>query len=141
MYFLLFNLIFLLLETLRKYPPATNLSRKTQNNYNVPGTDLVIEKGISVLIPIYSIHHDPAYYPNPEIFDPDRFDNSEGSKKRDSMTWLPFGEGNFLLKKSMLMNEIEIILLFCFCRSTKLYWNSLWYDANKNWSSHTVKKF
>lgn len=47
----------------------------------------MIEKGKTVLIPIHAIHHDPEYYPNPDKFDPDRFDAEEKSK-RDTMTWL-----------------------------------------------------
>lgn len=47
---------------------------------------------MQVIIPVYGIHHDPEYYPNPEIFDPDRF-SVEGKKSRDSISWLPFGDG------------------------------------------------
>lgn len=68
------------------------MTRQTQNDYPVPGSDVVIEKGKTVLIPIHAIHHDPEYYPNPEKFDPDRFDAEEKSK-RDTMTWLAFGSG------------------------------------------------
>lgn len=41
---------------------------------------------------MYAIHNDPEFYPNPERFDPDRFDGEE-KKKRDAMTWLGFGAG------------------------------------------------
>lgn len=34
--------------------------------------DLKIPKGISVIIPVYGMQHDPKYYPNPDTFDPDR---------------------------------------------------------------------
>lgn len=58
----------------------------------MPGTSIVIEKGVYVEIPVLGVHHDPEYYPNPDQFDPDRFD-SEKAKYRNPMTWLPFGEG------------------------------------------------
>lgn len=61
-------------------------------DYQIPDTKIIIEKGTMVLIPVYSIHHDPEYYPNPEKFDPNRFSNEE-QKKRDPMTFLGFGEG------------------------------------------------
>lgn len=81
-----------IIETLRKYPPASFLTRQAINDYPVPGSNVVIEKRSPVLIPIHAIHHDPEYYPNPEAFDPERFSNEE-KLKRDPMTWLAFGSG------------------------------------------------
>lgn len=80
------------IETLRKYPPVAILDRKSESDYQVSATNLTIEKGVKVLIPILAIQHDPKYYPNPEKFDPDRFEIEE-VKKRNPMTWLPFGDG------------------------------------------------
>lgn len=68
------------------------LFRITKNDYCVPSSDIVIEKGTSIFIPTYAIHHDPDYYPDPEKFDPDRFSNEE-KKKRNTSTWMPFGDG------------------------------------------------
>ena len=68
--------------------------RRTKNDYTVPGTEQVIEKGQGIIIPIQSIQRDEQYYHDPEKFDPDRFESDE-VKKRDLMTWLPFGEGTF----------------------------------------------
>lgn len=85
-------LSFISIETLRKYPPVANLTRGTQKDYPVPGTKFIIEKGTQVWIPIYAIQHDPEYYPDPEKFDPERFKPEEVAK-RDSVLWLPFGEG------------------------------------------------
>lgn len=77
---------------MRKYPPLSNLNRFAKSDYQVPNTEQVIEKGMSIVIPVYAIQHDEEFYPNPEKFEPDRF-NSEEVQKRDIMTWLPFGEG------------------------------------------------
>ena len=68
------------------------LDRKCVKAYNIPNTDIVIEKGCKVVIPSYAIHHDPRYYPDPDAFDPDRF-QEENVKSRPSYTYLPFGEG------------------------------------------------
>ncbi|RZC32213.1 p450 domain containing protein, partial [Asbolus verrucosus] len=79
-------------ETLRKYPPASFLTRRCVKDYKVPGEDVVIEKGTRVLIPILGIHYDKEYYPDPEKFDPERF-NEENKSSRHSYAHIPFGEG------------------------------------------------
>ncbi|XP_076271101.1 putative cytochrome P450 6a20 isoform X2 [Rhynchophorus ferrugineus] len=79
-------------ETLRKYPPGGNLPRVCSKTYRVPGTDVVIEKGTKVQIPVWGIQMDPEYYPDPETFDPERF-TADNKAKRPEMTFLPFGEG------------------------------------------------
>lgn len=77
---------------MRKYAPTAVLSRKVNEDYRIPGTDIVLDKGTAVIIPVHGIHYDPEFYPDPEKFDPDRF-SSEEKMKRDPMTFLAFGEG------------------------------------------------
>ena len=54
--------------------------------------DVVLEKGLATVISVLEIHHDPNYYPEPERFDPERF-NEEEKAKRHHYVYLPFGEG------------------------------------------------
>lgn len=61
-------------ETLRKYPIMAMLTREAQENYTFKGTKVTIEKGIKVWILPYGIQNDPDIFPNPDIFDPERFD-------------------------------------------------------------------
>lgn len=77
-------------ETLRKHPPFPFLPRMCNKTYKVPETDIVIEPGTVVQIPVQSIHRDPDYYRNPDKFDPERF-NDEG--KDQMRPFLAFGEG------------------------------------------------
>ncbi|XP_062552472.1 cytochrome P450 6a8-like [Armigeres subalbatus] len=79
-------------ESLRKYPPIANILRNVTKPYPVPGTNVTLEKDSRVLLPVYAIHHDPQYYPNPEQYDPDRF-NPDQAASRHPMAFVPFGEG------------------------------------------------
>lgn len=72
------------------YPPVTMLNRICVKDYTIPGTNTVVEKGTPVLMLLYGIHRDQEYFPEPEKFDPSRFD--EG-KEQVSFTYMPFGEG------------------------------------------------
>ncbi|UXI22220.1 MAP kinase-activated protein kinase [Sarcoptes scabiei] len=47
---------------------------------------------MDIYIPIYAVHHDPEYYPDPERYDPERF-MPENRHKLVPYTYLPFGGG------------------------------------------------
>ncbi|XP_065352450.1 cytochrome P450 9e2-like [Cloeon dipterum] len=81
-----------LLESLRMYPPAGAMNRLCTKRYQFPDSDLKIEVGTTMTVPIYAIHHDPKYWPNPGKFDPERF-TDENKKSRLPYTFFPFGEG------------------------------------------------
>lgn len=53
---------------------------------------MVIEKGTTVVIPVLGIHHNEEFYPEPEKFDPERF-NDTNKGLRESYAFIPFGEG------------------------------------------------
>ncbi|EZA50778.1 hypothetical protein DMN91_001383 [Ooceraea biroi] len=81
-----------ILETLRKYPSAPLLSRKCEYKYQIPDSKVELPAGMRVIIPIYGLHHDPNYYPDPATFNPERF-TEENRRTRHPYTYLPFGEG------------------------------------------------
>lgn len=56
------------------------------------GTDFTIKKGQMVFIPAHVIHNDPEFFPNPSVYDPDRF-SPEQQAKRSHYAYLPFGHG------------------------------------------------
>lgn len=91
-------------EGLRKYPPINVLTRKCTKEYNVPGTNLTIPKGTQCTIPVYSIHRDEKYYPQPDVFDPERF-NSENTANRIPFTFLPFGKPYYFV---IVMNKCKM---------------------------------
>ncbi|KAK4878671.1 hypothetical protein RN001_011177 [Aquatica leii] len=79
-------------ETLRKYPPAGVVARRCLDDYQVPESNLIIKRGTKVVISIQGLHHDPKYFPQPDVFDPERF-NDRNRKTIKPYTYLPFGEG------------------------------------------------
>ncbi|XP_049307459.1 probable cytochrome P450 6a21 isoform X3 [Bactrocera dorsalis] len=80
-------------ETLRKHTILPLLVRECLEDYQVPDQPKYeIKKGTLVIIPAVGIHYDEDYYPNPEEFNPDHF-TPEKVALRDSIEWLPFGDG------------------------------------------------
>ncbi|CAL1577717.1 unnamed protein product [Knipowitschia caucasica] len=56
--------------------------------------DFNVTKGTRVVINVWSLHHDPEEWPNPESFEPARFLNSDASGLViPSPSYLPFGVG------------------------------------------------
>ncbi|XP_050511162.1 cytochrome P450 6k1-like [Diabrotica virgifera virgifera] len=78
-------------ETLRRYPVLPFLDRRCNTDYSIPNSNVVIDKGTAVLIPIYGLHLDKDIFPDPYTYNPERFrekfDNSIGS------FFVPFGDG------------------------------------------------
>uniref|UniRef100_A0A1Y1M1H3 Cytochrome P450 n=3 Tax=Photinus pyralis TaxID=7054 RepID=A0A1Y1M1H3_PHOPY len=84
-------------EVLRKWPIAVFIDRKCMEQFVIQPehaneAELILEPGILCWIPIYAIHRDPKYYPEPEKFDPERF--SEKNKHQiNRSVYFPFGAG------------------------------------------------
>jgi len=77
---------------MRKYPADFFFLRKTTSDYTFNGIDISIPRDQKVWIPVYAIHRNPDFYPEPDVFDPERF-NEEAVKSRHPMVYLPFGNG------------------------------------------------
>jgi hypothetical protein len=57
------------------------------------------------------VHHDPAIYPNPYAFRPERFLEAEGGSPTGTYTWIPFGGGRRrCLGASFALLESKIVL-------------------------------
>lgn len=81
-------------ETLRKWPPAILTDRLCNKDYNLEVDDkkITIKAGQLIWIPIYCLHMDPNYFPEPEKFDPERF-NEENAGNIIPGTFIAFGVG------------------------------------------------
>lgn len=69
------------------------LIRKCTEPYVIRDTNIKLNQGTSVMVPVYAIHHDPNNFADPEKFDPERFYNEENVKNRPPGSYLPFGDG------------------------------------------------
>ncbi|KAL1386787.1 hypothetical protein pipiens_012807 [Culex pipiens pipiens] len=108
-------------EALRKWPPAVVSDRYSNRDYTYDdgaGSRFLIEKGRTIWIPTIAIHNDPKYYPNPDKFDPERF-NEQNRPNINLGAYLPFGIGprNCIGSRLALMEVKSIIycLLKDFC--------------------------
>ncbi|XP_055296745.1 uncharacterized protein LOC129565659 [Sitodiplosis mosellana] len=81
-------------ETLRKYPVLPLINRQCVKEYQIPGTNHIIEKGVHLYIPVLGLQMDEKYYEEPEKFIPDRFiDENSAGKNISNKPYLPFGDG------------------------------------------------
>lgn len=78
-------------EALRIHTPVGFLTRQCTKDSVLPVGNIRISKGTTVFIPIYDLHFDPKYFPEPEVFDPKRF--SPENKAKSEVAYLPFGRG------------------------------------------------
>ncbi|XP_017098788.2 probable cytochrome P450 6t1 [Drosophila bipectinata] len=85
-------------EVLRMYPPTAFLDRccNAPEGYDLSewkcGTPFKLRSGTPVYISVLGLHHDPQFWPSPEIFDPERFAPGQ-RQQHHPMTYLPFGAG------------------------------------------------
>ncbi|XP_028039903.1 cytochrome P450 6B5-like [Bombyx mandarina] len=80
-------------EAMRKYPPIGFIQRLCTKDAILPSNNLRISKDTVTVVPILAIHRDERFYPNPDVFDPERF-TPENIKERNKFSYLAFGEGN-----------------------------------------------
>ncbi|KAF7267268.1 hypothetical protein GWI33_019501 [Rhynchophorus ferrugineus] len=106
-------------ETLRLYPPINALSRVTVKSYKLKDSNLILNKGDKIIIPVVGLHRDPEYFPDPDRFDPDRF-SPERKNSIPSNVYMPFGDGpracigmRFALMQ-MTLGLVEILSNFRF---------------------------
>ncbi|XP_038202448.1 cytochrome P450 3A11-like isoform X2 [Arvicola amphibius] len=90
-------------ETLRLYAISDRLVRTCKQDMEMDG--VFIPKGSLVMIPIFSLHRDPQYWPEPEEFRPERF-SKQNKGSINPYVYMPFGYGprNCIGMRFALMN-------------------------------------
>ncbi|XP_074602161.1 cytochrome P450 3A56-like [Brevipalpus obovatus] len=77
-------------ETLRYLPPVPRIERRAHHDCTLDS--ILIPKDAIMVIPTYSLYHDPTYFPNPDKFDPQRFSHREQISSSSSV-FFPFATG------------------------------------------------
>ena len=96
-------------ESLRLYPPAPRFNREC-NQTCVVSDNLVLLEGVDVSVPVFLLHRNPKYWPNPEKFDPERF--RPGEQSYPPFAYLPFGEGpRHCIGKRLALLETKMALV------------------------------
>ncbi|XP_013135366.1 PREDICTED: cytochrome P450 9e2-like [Papilio polytes] len=103
-------------EVLRLWPPGVTMDRLCVKDYNLgkcnekSTKDYVVRKGESIIIPTWSIHRDPVYYPRPLHFDPERF-SEERKHLIQPFTYMPFGLGpRNCIGSRFALCEVKVLL-------------------------------
>ena len=78
-------------EALRLHPPLIILMRVVQKDFHVEGYE--ISAGQSIAVSPAVSNRLPEDFPNPDAFDPDRYDKPRQEDLVNRWTWIPFGAG------------------------------------------------
>jgi cytochrome P450 len=95
-------------ETMRLYPPAWSFVRTVLKD-DLLGKYRVKAKSLVILCP-YTMHRNPRYWPNPELFDPNRF-LPENVESRPRYAYFPFGGGpRICIASNFAMMEMVLVV-------------------------------
>ncbi|XP_078299370.1 cytochrome P450 4F3 isoform X1 [Panthera onca] len=102
-------------ESLRLHPPVTVVSRCCTQDVVLPD-GRVIPKGVICLVSIFGTHHNPSVWPDPEVYNPFRFD-PENIKERSSLAFIPFSAGpRNCIGQTFALTEIKVVLALTLLR-------------------------
>ncbi len=92
-------------ETLRLFPPAPITGRMTTSRYQLG--DYTLEPGTRIVLLLDAVNRDPASYPEPDEFRPERF---VGARPQPH-AWVPFGGGiKRCIGAAFAMRELTTVL-------------------------------
>ena len=97
-----------LMESMRLFPPAPLIVRRTTRPVPLDGT--TVQAGSSVHIPIYALHRQERLWPRAQTFDPDRFAPGPAAE-RERFAYMPFGAGpRVCIGAGLAMTEALVVL-------------------------------
>lgn len=94
-------------EAMRLYPPsAATFTRRALRDVELDGR--TIARGALVIIPIWNLHHDDRWFPEPGAFRPERF--LPGAPALPRSAFMPFGIGpHFCLGQQFATAEMALV--------------------------------
>ncbi|KAI7815579.1 cytochrome p450 [Rhyzopertha dominica] len=99
-----------IMETLRLYPPVPLIARKLNQDLKLVSGNYIVPKDSTVVIGTYLLHRRADLYPNPEIFDPDRF-LPEKCQERHYYSYIPFSAGpRSCVGRKYAMLKLKVLL-------------------------------
>ncbi|MFI9508883.1 cytochrome P450 [Nocardia sp. NPDC052566] len=95
-------------ESMRLYPPGPYGAREVTEDLRVG--EYTIPAGATIFYPIWAVHTNPEYWPDPTVFRPERF-ATHPSPERPRLAYIPFGFGPRSCEgASLAMVEAKLIL-------------------------------
>jgi cytochrome P450 len=95
-------------QAMRIYPPIWIIGRRALEDTMVG--DYLIKKDTDILISPFIVHHDAAYWKNPEVFSPERWETEE-VKDMDKFAYFPFAAGpRMCIGNNFALLEADIII-------------------------------
>ncbi|KAM9100809.1 cytochrome P450 4F11-like isoform X2 [Sarcophilus harrisii] len=102
-------------ESLRLHPPVPAVLRRCTKDIKLPDSR-IIPKGIICFISIFGTHHNPTVWPNPEVYDPYRFD-PQNTQKMSPLAFIPFSAGpRNCIGQNFAMSEMKIVVALTLLR-------------------------
>lgn len=96
-------------ETLRLYPPVWAIHRTAAEDVEIGG--YVVPKGEHVMACPFALQRNPAFWPDPERFRPERFADAPENDALLGMEYLPFSHGRHTcIGKRMALQQARLML-------------------------------
>lgn len=102
-------------ESLRLHSPVQAVTRKYTQDMLLPG-NRTVPKGVICLVSLYGTHHNPTVWPNPQEFDPLRFD-PKNTSGRSASAFIPFSAGpRNCIGQKFALAELRVVVALTLLR-------------------------
>jgi len=96
-------------ESMRLCPVVVHLTRIAVRDTQING--IPVRKGQAVLPSACLAHHNPAFYPDPHVFNPERFLVNRNNTNKNPYAFFPFGLGaRKCIGEELAMRQMKLIL-------------------------------